>query len=182
MMNLGTVEKGMTDMNVNEIKASEWVERERARVRLQMLSCELGAWRSPESVTRLYLCRNGNIFQIVKLYEGVDTFPTSPDAVCLSEFKHPNRNLLDEKIEHENYAAPQLETMFLEYCTDDEKMKWAVERGRKENLDRDSVVYFFKYKTGAYARVKKNLELDVINSINWAGIINEIITALKEQE
>lgn len=175
-----THDMGVVKLNVNGITASEWLEQNRTKVRIEMMACELGAWRSPESVTRLYLCSNGKLFSIVKLYEGVDKFPESNTAICIAEFKHPGRNLLEESIVEGEKTRREVEDLFLHWATDEDQMLWNA-TPKPQNYDRMDVCHFFRTKTRAYARAKKTLELDEMNKVEWDKVIDNIIELLKGQ-
>lgn len=167
---------------INGLKPSEWLEQNRTEVRIKMIECELGAWRCPQAVTRLYLCTNGTLFEISKLYEGVDEFPNSNELICLAEFKRPGRDLLGEKLVNMSYQ--EIEELFLHWSTDDEKQLWQAWKNTNRGLagaDRLDLYSFFKYKTEAYAREKKSLELDVMNGIEWDKVIDNVITKLERE-
>ena len=167
-------------MRVEGIKPSKWLDENRMEVRVEMMTCELGAWRCPESVTRLYLCSNGKLFSMVKLYEGVDKFPESKDVICVAEFKHPGRNLLEENIIQNEMTKREVEDLFLHWSTDEDKALYQ-NTPKPEGFDKMDVCYFFRTKTGAYARAKKTLELDEMNRIEWDEVVDKVIEILKGQ-
>ena len=165
-------------MRIEGMKPSEWLNENRIEVKVEMASCELGAWRCPESVTRLYVCGKGTLFSIVKLFEGVDSFPESNDVICIAEFKHPGRNLLEDKIDGMNYR--ETEELFLHWSTEEEKLLWAA-FSKEGKCDRFDLCYFFRTKTNAYERAKKSLELGEMEKIEWDEALDNVIKILKGQ-